>query len=146
MLSIKIDKQASKKLLEVLENAPQKVQDAVSTGLFRIGQEFRGEAQRLAPYKTGKLRQSITVDPVRPKNKVSVGTNLVYARIQDQGGVITPKRAKFLRFKVNGKWVMTKKSVIPKYKGKGYLTPAFQTQEQGRAEKIMLQEFDNIIK
>jgi len=77
---------------------------------------------------------------------VKVGTDVVYARIHDQGGTIVPKKAKWLRFKINGKWVMTKKVKIPKYKGRGYMTPAYETQVKGRAKKIFEEEFEKIIK
>jgi phage gpG-like protein len=44
---------------------------------------------------------------------VTVGTNIAYAAIQNDGGVIYPKTAKALRFKCRGKWVFAKKVTIP---------------------------------
>lgn len=66
---------------------------------------------------TGRLRSSITV-AVR-SNIVSglvegvVGTNVKYAPIHEFGGVIVPRKAKYLAFKINGKYIRTKRVVIP---------------------------------
>ena len=62
--------------------------------------------------KTGALRRSIQVDNRDRKNgRWRVGTNLVYARIQEFGGVIRAKTAKFLKFQINGQWI-SKESVF----------------------------------
>jgi len=45
----------------------------------------------------------------------------VYARIHEYGGIIRPKKAKALRFKIGGRWVTTKKVTIKK---QPYLRPA----------------------
>lgn len=61
---------------------------------------------------TGRLRQSI-VGRVEGSRLV-IGTNLIYARIHQEGGVITPKKGKFLVFPVGGgRSVFAKRVVIP---------------------------------
>lgn len=49
---------------------------------------------------TGTLGRSIQIDSTNP-DQLRVGTNLVYAKIQEFGGVIRPKRARFLIVPVN---------------------------------------------
>ena len=167
-MELKIDKQASKRTIDMIRKAPASLDKSIKIGLFRIGNELRNKAATLAPYRrnneiTGKarlggtLRRSITMSPMNISqitNRVEVGSNLVYARIADQGGwikahTIIPKRGKFLVFTINGKRIFTKKVNKPRryqmaYKntqgGRGYLTPAFKTIVDGRAMQIMRQE------
>lgn len=60
---------------------------------------------------TGNLKKSIqqTYDASTAK----VGTNEPYAAIHQFGGVITPKKGKYLIFKIGDRWVMTDKVTIP---------------------------------
>jgi phage gpG-like protein len=44
---------------------------------------------------------------------VTIGTNIAYAEVHDQGKVIVPVKAKALRFKCHGKFVFRKKVTIP---------------------------------
>lgn len=73
---------------------------------------------------TGELRRSITheVDRARPVGRV--GSNLVYARIQELGGPITVKTAKFLHFVIDGAHIMVKSVYIP---ARPYLRRALDT-------------------
>lgn len=83
-----------------------------------------GKAKEYAPKDTGKLSSSITKHVNTTGGKATVGTNFKYAPYQEFGtgiyGIyhrpITPKRAKVLRFKVNGKWVYARsvRGVRPK--------------------------------
>ncbi|MCS7069092.1 MAG: phage virion morphogenesis protein [Meiothermus ruber] len=70
---------------------------------------------------TGRLRRSFTY---RANDRgFIVGTNVRYAAIHQYGGVIRPKRAKYLRFRLaggsgkrkggRGRWVQTERVVIP---------------------------------
>ena len=60
----------------------------------------------------GRLRDSI--DRVATPDKVMVGSNLAYARIHQEGGIITPKNAKKLVFTgCGGKKVAVDKVSIP---------------------------------
>ena len=143
MITLKIDKTKSKAFLDFMEKAPDKAGDSIDIAVRRVADALRNKSVKLAPYKTGNLRQSITIK--HRKFRAEVGTNLVYARIHDQGGIIRPKRKRLLRFKVNNKWVVARQVRIPKYKGRGYMTPAFQELARGRATKIFEQEIDKLL-
>lgn len=128
-----------------MKESPAKMAKATTIGLRRCGDQLRNDAAQNAPYLTGNLRRSITMEMVNDK-KVIVGSNLAYARIHDEGGVITPKKGKFLRFQVGGQWVSVRKVTIPKYRGQGYLTPAFEKLAGGDAVDIFTEEIMRAIK
>ena len=146
MLKITINETVSAKFLNMLKNAPAKSKKITSIALRRAGDELRNDAVRNAPYKTGNLRRSITMEPGLPSTHVTVGSNLVYARIQDVGGEIIPKKKKYLRFQVNGQWVTTKRVHVPPSRGIGYLTPAFEKLIAGRVDKIFMEEINNVLR
>lgn len=56
------------------------------------------------------------------KVSYDVGTNLIYAAIQEFGGEIYPKNSPYLIFQVDGEWVYATKVRIPAHP---YLRPAF---------------------
>lgn len=143
-MRIEIDKIASAKALKLLSNGRQLLNKATDISLTRIGTELQHESVNLAPYKMGHLRRSITMK--QESKSVKVGSDLVYARIQDQGGTIKARNGKYLCFKVKGRFVRVRQVTIPKYKGRGYLTPAYERQKRGRAKKIFIQEIDKIFK
>ena len=60
----------------------------------------------------GLLLRSISDRPPEA-NAVEWGSNRVYARIHQLGGVILAKTAKALRFMINGGWVQVKQVTIP---------------------------------
>ncbi|EQA07874.1 phage virion morphogenesis protein [Glaesserella parasuis] len=60
---------------------------------------------------SGNLKGSI--QQVSDNDKAIVGTNEAYAAIHQFGGVITPKKGKYLVFKIGDRWVMTDKVEIP---------------------------------
>lgn len=102
------------------------IRQAIARALPVAAQIVRGKAIGNAPYKTGTLRRSIITD-VNP-NRAKIGTNLDYARIQEFGGTIRPKKKKMLAFKIGGKWVFAKKVTLP---ARPYLVPAlFSSEEQ----------------
>lgn len=87
------------------------VQPAIKNALRESAMIVRRSATLKAPFKSGALRRSIV--EYSNGNTMEIGTNLIYAAIHEWGWVITPKRAKYLTFKVNGKRVRTKRVVIP---------------------------------
>ena len=105
------------KFLKKLDGLTKKTDDSIDLGVKRTGREMREMAGVKAPYETGNLRRSITV--AHKFLKSTVGSNLVYARIHDKGGMAG--RGRSVR--------------IPKYRGKGYLTPAFNK------AKILLKKY-----
>lgn len=60
---------------------------------------------------SGLLRRSIT--NTSDDETAVIGTNRIYAGIHQFGGVITAKKSKYLRFKINGREVFAKSVVIP---------------------------------
>lgn len=143
MTVINIDIQTSRGLQKLLDNAPELVDEAIHIGLRRCGDEIRNRAGDMAPYKTGNLRRSLTID--LSEDEVTVGTNLEYARIHDKGGEIRAKNKPYLVFQINGHWVRTKKVTIPKYKGRGYMTPAYKEMADGGAKQIFVEEINRIL-
>lgn len=59
---------------------------------------------------TARLRNSI--DYAIAGDTILVGSNVVYALIHQMGGTIVPKKGKYLKFKVGGKWVNAKQVTI----------------------------------
>lgn len=73
--------------------------------------------------RTGHLRRSIKSE-ANQKPSMIIGrifSNIIYARIHELGGVIKPKKGKYLKFQMGGHWIMVKKVKIP---ARPYLRPA----------------------
>ena len=61
---------------------------------------------------SGDLRKSISISV--EENEVHVGTSIIYARIHQFGGVIKPKRGRFLWIPVrSGRWIPIRQAKIP---------------------------------
>lgn len=74
--------------------------------------------------RTGLLRRSVKGRVIRKRKAYEgiVGPQRVpYARIHELGGIIRPKRAKALVFKIGNRWIRTQKVTMPK---RPYLKPA----------------------
>lgn len=135
-ISVSLNKAVSSRLLEKLRTMPDRVNESINVGLMNIGLYGQGRAAGLAPRLTGTLARSITVD--RGNKRVTVGTNLKYAKIHEKGGTIKPVRGRFLVFKGrDGKMVFARSVKIPKYKGRGYMKPTFDELASGKASEIM---------
>lgn len=122
---------------------------AIGNSAFRV----EALAKQKAPIEYGNLRGSInTRGPKATANNVeaSVGTNMHYARYQEEGtGLygprkqpITPKSGKFLVFTVGGKKIFAKsvRGVRPKryFRGaKEEATPFFTDQMKGALARIV---------
>lgn len=66
--------------------------------------------------RTGRLRASINTRVIIAGDRVigRIGTNVVYARIHELGGVILPKTAQALKFQIPGVgWRTVKKVTMP---------------------------------
>ena len=132
-------------LLKNLKKYPAQVTKAVKTTILRASLDVQTKAQELAPRKTGDLARSIAVAYEDGGMTARIGTNKIYGRIQEYGGVILPKNGKYLTFKSNGKWVKAKKVRIPQYKGRGYLTPA-GAYVSSRIQKMLYEEISSALK
>jgi len=69
--------------------------------LETVGQFVRTEAINRAPKDLGDLVRSISYEVFPDKLSVRIGSNLVYAAIQEFGGVITPDKAGALTIPVH---------------------------------------------
>jgi phage gpG-like protein len=120
MITLTFDQKQLKMLKAKLD--PAKFSSAIQVAMARIGFEMQTDGVRDAPYDTGNLRRSISTE--LGKTDVKVGSDLVYARIQDLGG-------------------STKRGTI---KGKRYLTGALEKQSKGRAVKTLQAEFNKLFR
>jgi phage gpG-like protein len=128
-------------LERLLREFPERAKKAIQISLQQSALIVQNAAKVNSPYLTGNLRRSITNEV--KENQATIGTDVVYARIQELGGVILPKTKKYLRFMTRDKnWVTVGKVIIPPFRGKGYLRPALQD----NAEKILKNFADNIEK
>lgn len=88
-----------------------KILFAIDQGLIRVAMLAAQDATRTAPVLTGRLKRSIAISkpfslPGRGRG-IYVGTNVVYARIQEFGGRIPPRfikpvKAKALHWEKDG--------------------------------------------
>lgn len=106
-----------------LSAAAQKstVLDALEAGGHVIASYAQENARnKLNKNPMGNLTNNIGVR--REGNKVLAGVfGVIYAKIHEFGGVITPKNGPFLAFQIDGKWIFTKKVTIP---ARPYLRPS----------------------
>ena len=109
---------------------------AVHKIIVSKAEEIKSIAESLAPFKTGKLRASISVTYPSPTTAV-IGPGVFYGRYQEFGTgsrgefpgstyTITPVKAKTLAFTVGGNKVFTKKVTHPGVKPHPYMRPAFE--------------------
>ena len=66
--------------------------------------------------RTHELQKSVKSRVRQSGNTVSgrVGSRMLYAAIHEYGGIIRPKNAKYLVFRIDSKWIRTKKVTMPK--------------------------------
>lgn len=166
----------SKEVLAKLKGKEALLTRAVGISLKRMGQEARSMAIGMAPRKTGDLVRSILMTPAFPLKYVSIGSNKVYARIQDLGGVVTPKAGKYLtiplpgvrgriRTHAGGFFIRSKagnllyvkkqgSGIKPLFvlkekvniKGTKYLTATFEYFKRSRSKEIVGEEVAHVLK
>lgn len=72
-----------------LDNIGPKLENGVKAGLLLAGQLVAQRAQLIAPIDTGRLKRSLTTGtPFKHEAawRIDIGSNVVYARIQELGG------------------------------------------------------------
>lgn len=76
--------------------------------------------------RSGRLRDSLRAKVTREGNLLrgELSAGAPYAMVQEKGAVIQAKRAKYLRFKVQGRWVSKKQVTIPP---RPYLRPGMES-------------------
>jgi phage gpG-like protein len=98
--------------------------------------------------KSGDLAASIAYRDTSAHETMIGSYGIIYARIHELGGTIVPRYKKWLRFKTDTGWVMTKKVHMPK---RPYLLPGivdyFSGGMAGRtAETVLQRELDRVEK
>ena len=85
---------------------------------------------------SGDLANSINtkVSVARNRQSAQIGSNLKYARIHEEGGVIKPKKGKYLKFTVGGKTIFTESVTIPK---RPFLSSSLEAKRQRILEVIL---------
>ena len=98
----------------------QKLVTALKAGALIV----ENAAKQKCPKRTRTLSRSIHIETASTqgdKVEVDIGTDVVYAAIQEFGGVITPKRARMLHWTEGGLDIFAHKVTIPAHP---YLRPA----------------------
>lgn len=98
--------------------------------------------------RTGALSRSIHAKPTKVTNENIVGavasgltvpkldgSRVSLMAVHEFGAVITAKKAKYLRFKIDGKWIMKKQVTIPK---RPVMGPALKEQAPAIDEGLSL--------
>lgn len=112
------DKEFQKAMGRLASNTPQAVYNMVRNGCLLI--EVRAKTHHLAGAtlkpRTHRLQASVKTRVTKEAGTVvgRVGSPVVYAAIHNEGGIIKPKNAKYLTFRINGKWISTKQVTMPK--------------------------------
>lgn len=138
---LKVELKLSEKAKAMLKKMPELVKPAIykgmKEGMVLADREARlNLSGRVLQRRTGRLRNSITHDVKIEGNKVvgRIGTNVIYGRIHELGGVIKPRQAQYLRFNIPGVgWRMAKSVTIP---ARPYLRPALEDSIKDIGEMI----------
>ena len=128
-MQIKVNAGGITELISFIEGYKEHVITEVPKSRMKHAYMIERMAKGKVAVDSSRLKNSIVTK--HEGNASLVGTNVVYARAREFGSrayVITPKKAKFLRFKGrDGKWVFVKKVNYPAGRGKKpYLIPSFE--------------------
>ncbi len=143
MLDIKLqgERELSIKLEGIERKFPFALRQIVDEAAYLVESLVKENISgKILKVRTGQLRRSITTQLGGSIKKpwARVGTNIIYAAIHEFGGVITPKNAPYLWFKIetgrrvtglssksksSDVWIRTTKVVIP---ARPYFAPAFR--------------------
>ena len=106
---------------------------AANSGLLLV----QNVAKQKAPKRTRMLAGSIHIEILDQKDdsvEAAVGTDVVYAAIQEFGGVIVPKKAKMLHWVDEaGNSIVARKVTIPPHP---YLRPAWDEKEDAMIQEV----------
>jgi len=112
---------------------------ASSLVLERTGKKIVANTQenyltgQVLKVRTGRLRGSL-YSHVVGGDRLKIGASVVYAAIHEFGGIIVPRRAKWLMFRIGGRWIRTKKVTMPK---RPYLSRAIsEFFDSGEAQRL----------
>lgn len=132
-VTIKLDKKSVKNL-DLMDD---KVKVGLQKSFKKIALLMEAEAKKgfgrqgKPQIRTGTLRRSI--ESGSKDLSAWVGSNLVYAGIQELGGTIQSRTGSYLTFQIGGSWVKVRTVTIP---ARPYLEPAVK-ENIGRFTKII---------
>lgn len=142
-ISYSVDIKGMKELLKKLEVATRAdviTKSLKQSGLMIAGWVARNRLSGARPQflgvRTGRLRSSITASEVEKSGNnylERIGTNVIYARIHEYGGIISPGAKGFLAWKDRdtNRWIFTKRPVhIP---ARPFLRPAIENEDNQRS-------------
>ena len=129
-MPLQVEIKTTRETHEVLKNMPGAIRDGLIKGMKET-MEFAENKAKKSFGKSGKPG-NITYrlrDSIKASSKVqgsllvgSIGSDRVYARIHEEGGVIRAKGG-YLRFQIGGSWRSVRSVRIPR---REYLKPAIQ--------------------
>lgn len=126
-IELELDKESEKWMTELPHEFRKAMIRGVKQGiLFAEAQSKKsfGKSGNLK-VRSGHLRRSIK-STIKERHKEIVGTlsnNVIYAGIHEYGGVIKPKKGKYLTFKVGDRWVKVTSVKIP---ARPFIRPAIE--------------------
>jgi len=116
---------------EWMKRYPAEFKKALIKGVKHATLYAEGEAKKSfgkagkLKVRTGHLRRSIKSSVTARHDKIvaSLKSDVIYARIHEEGGIIRASSKPYLRFQVGGRWATVKQVTIPK---RPFLRPAFE--------------------
>ena len=125
---IKISITQTPETKEFLKKFPDEFRKALVFGFRRAMFFLEGEVKKSfgtegkPKVRTGALRRSIATSVTERRTYITgtLGSDLIYAPVQEYGAIIKPKTKPFLRFMIGERWVTLKQAVIP---ARPYLEP-----------------------
>ncbi len=137
MINIRTYDEATPYLMAVAKAMPEAIKKGMMDAAFELEGEIREEIQRTFPTaKTGELMNSYHAQWVTdsgPQITTGVYSDLVYARIQNEGGTIYPRTVKNLAIPISPKAKMTI-GKWPRHYPKDFLT---LIQKKGKAPVLV---------
>ncbi len=130
------------KSLDWIKQSPEKFKEGLLEGAKKVGfflekevKESFGEPGK-PQVRKGYLRRSIRnrVEEHGREIVIKVGSNLIYAPVQELGAVIRAKKAEYLTFKIDGQWRRKKEVTIP---ARPYIRPTVEENLTG-VEKFLV--------
>jgi len=135
-IEIKVDDSDERKLRKLLQRAKKGLLVGIKKAILYAEGEAKKNFNKSGKPKvrTGTLRRSIKSGV--SNNTAWIGSDVVYARIIEKGGVITAKNKPYLSFQIDGKWFKKKSVTIPP---RPYLQPAI-SEHMDTISRIIAQE------
>lgn len=113
-------------------------EEIIKTAIVKYLSGYPGD-KTVLHRRTGRLANSIRY--WFSGGSCYVGTNIIYAAIHEYGGIIKAVNAKYLRFKIQERWVSKMQVVMPK---RAYLKPSiddfFESTRARRIAEITLEQ------